>query len=186
MQGKACTKCKETKALDNFRKSKKGDRFGLHSWCIECMRQDRRDRYRANPERDRMFSDRWKQSNSDRVREYNRIAWQSIDRDALNERRRERRKSNPDLYRALEHNYRARKRNAEGVLTAAVIAEVFKLHGDSCLACGATENIQIDHVVPLALGGTNLIDNLQPLCISCNSSKGARSCVDYRRASVNG
>lgn len=36
-----------------------------------------------------------------------------------------------------------------------------------------------DHVVPVLFGGSNDISNIQPLCRSCNSSKGA-STVDYR------
>ena len=52
--------------------------------------------------------------------------------------------------------------------------KVFAEHGAICAHCGVTENLTIDHIIPLAKGGTNDLDNLQPLCKSCNSSKGAR------------
>lgn len=48
-----------------------------------------------------------------------------------------------------------------------------------CLRCGKKGALGPDHVVPLCLGGKNTIDNIQPLCKSCNSSKKDRS-VDYR------
>jgi len=53
-------------------------------------------------------------------------------------------------------------------------------YGNKCLCCGA-ENIEItlDHVIPLSCGGTNTIDNVQPLCRVCNSRKGVKS-TDYR------
>lgn len=40
--------------------------------------------------------------------------------------------------------------------------------------CGQTENLQVDHIVPLAGGGTNDFSNLQVLCARCNNIKGAR------------
>jgi 5-methylcytosine-specific restriction endonuclease McrA len=40
----------------------------------------------------------------------------------------------------------------------------------------------VDHVLPLILGGTNYEGNLAPCCKSCNSSKGARLLVKWRRS----
>ncbi len=50
---------------------------------------------------------------------------------------------------------------------------------DRCLACGEIRSLAVDHVVPLTQGGSCWPDNLQPLCKSCNSSKGDQT-IDYR------
>lgn len=57
--------------------------------------------------------------------------------------------------------------------------EVLKEQGDVCLVCRSPE-ITVDHICPISKGGNNSKDNLQPLCRSCNSSKGANT-IDYRR-----
>ena len=41
-----------------------------------------------------------------------------------------------------------------------------------CMKCGSKKNLEIDHVVPLARGGSNRLENLQLLCQSCNRMKG--------------
>lgn len=56
---------------------------------------------------------------------------------------------------------------------------IFNLHGYICLCCGKVDDITLDHIVPIYYGGENSIENLQPLCRGCNSSKGTKT-IDYR------
>ena len=49
--------------------------------------------------------------------------------------------------------------------------------GHVCQICQKkldSKSVTIDHIFPLSKGGTNKIDNLQPLCMPCNSRKGAK------------
>lgn len=65
---------------------------------------------------------------------------------------------------------------------------IFNRDDRSCLACGATEELSLDHIVPLAKGGDNAESNLQTLCKRCNSSKGdtTKSYVGATLAQRNG
>lgn len=47
-----------------------------------------------------------------------------------------------------------------------------KFCGGKCLKCGS-EDVVKDHVTPIYQGGSDAIDNLQPLCLPCNNKKGA-------------
>lgn len=42
-----------------------------------------------------------------------------------------------------------------------------------CRRCGTTRDLTVDHRVPLALGGSNNLANLQTLCRRCNTAKAA-------------
>lgn len=60
---------------------------------------------------------------------------------------------------------------------------VFERDGNRCLKCGSSNDLSIDHIVPLSKGGDNDTNNLQTLCKTCNSSKGSSS-KDYRKTNV--
>jgi hypothetical protein len=55
-----------------------------------------------------------------------------------------------------------------------VRAEVLARGGMCCAHCGSTDDLTIDHVVPVAKGGLDDPGNLQVLCRRCNSSKRDR------------
>lgn len=46
--------------------------------------------------------------------------------------------------------------------------------GHKCANCNSVDQLQLDHIVALSMGGSNDIDNLQILCKKCNTSKGGR------------
>lgn len=47
----------------------------------------------------------------------------------------------------------------------------FLLFDDACAYCGEEGNMQIEHVIPRARGGTHVIENIAPACCDCNYSK---------------
>ena len=67
---------------------------------------------------------------------------------------------------------------------------VYSMSGGHCAKCrtslvrggGAANSFHIDHIRPVSRGGGNDISNLQPLCRTCNLSKGAHNTNNYRAA----
>ncbi len=77
----------------------------------------------------------------------------------------------------------ARTRAGGREITKKEWLELKAAYGNRCLACSKAETmadkLQRDHVVPLAKGGSNAVNNRQPLCSRCNRRKGTEI-IDYR------
>jgi 5-methylcytosine-specific restriction endonuclease McrA len=52
--------------------------------------------------------------------------------------------------------------------------EVWERDGGCCCRCGATEELQFDHIIPWSEGGAHSAENLELLCGRCNRRKAAR------------
>ncbi|MEX2446021.1 MAG: HNH endonuclease [Dehalococcoidia bacterium] len=69
---------------------------------------------------------------------------------------------------ADEEHARSRRERIPDEVRAAV------WHRDEgrCVRCGAEEDLQFDHVIPVARGGGVATENIQVLCGDCNRAKG--------------
>jgi len=83
------------------------------------------------------------------------------------------------LTQAQQNAQRAKKRGVAGTWTADEFLTLCAKYGNRCLCCGRRDPLSPDHVVPLSLGGLNVIGNLQPLCCQCNRDKFTAT-TDYR------
>lgn len=164
-----CEACRTLKPLSDFPKASDRHR-GVASYCRACTSSLRSTRYRASLNAQKR---KWMESNPGKSTEYSRRYAQ-----AHPEKRRELRArlkaNNPEMYAAIaktgENNRRARERNAPGKASTAQILARWEYYGGMCWMCGAPAE-HIDHVKPLAKGGSNWPANLRPACAPCNLSK---------------
>jgi len=52
-----------------------------------------------------------------------------------------------------------------------VMLALIERDGYMCNKCGSQNGLSVDHIAPLSRGGSDVLDNLQILCKSCNSRK---------------
>lgn len=148
---KACCGCLSVKGLDAFPLAA-GSLQGRGSRCKPChcdaQAQRRRDpAYRAAERRQQ--------------RPYDRARAQTDDRRAYNLGR-------SQLRRALEAGAEYDGHQPEDLWLHWEEEDLY-----ACVCCGGPFE-HVDHNVPLIRGGSHTLDNLVPLCESCNTSKQGR------------
>lgn len=75
-------------------------------------------------------------------------------------------------YRFIKKYRRGRLPGTRKYIPESIRSEVLAV--GRCAYCGSSKRLTVDHKKPVALGGTDDRKNLQCLCKTCNSRKGAR------------
>jgi len=168
---------KARKATREYMRRKRAENVEESNRKVREWQRANRDRLLAAKKQDRIDNPskyierakRWRNNNVEKCREYARA----------------RRKTHPHEQRIYTRLARARRRGASGSCTKAKLTERIAFYGDSCAYCGSKYE-HIDHVIPVARGGTNWPANLRPSCRSCNLEKSDKTLAewqDYRQLS---
>lgn len=176
------------------------ERKSINSACLMCASILRHKRYVKNSEEAIRGSREWQKKNPEKNREkalkcYHRNRernlqckrkYYSKNYKAIMKRNLEWVRANPEKIAIMRHNYRARKRMADGFYKIEDLRILFKKQNAKCANCSTSIKgkykhprgmglaYHVDHKNPLSKGGNNWPFNLQLLCPSCNHRKSAK------------
>jgi 5-methylcytosine-specific restriction endonuclease McrA len=193
---KKCPRCRKEKSLKNFHKDST-TKSGYRIYCKLCVnlytRQYNIDNveYRNEYNRNRYYTNRaeirkqqkkygkeYRANNRKKLNEASRNRyWKNHEYEL--ERKKIYNENHPEVRKAQKAKRRALLIKLDKHFTAQEWKEILNKYENKCLCCGSTENITVDHIIPLSCGGTNIKDNLQPLCLTCNIRKHTKT-IDYR------
>lgn len=179
---KTCGKCKEEKPLTDFNKDRNTP-SGLKSSCRKCANEMSRVWRENNPDKMKAAKQRWNDNNKERIREVHQ-AWKEENRDRVRYLHKTWREANPYKKRFWDNRAKARRFGVEHYSETEdwILERYEEIYNSPCNACGSTENIQLDHIIPWDRGGNDLADNWQPLCRFCNMSKRNKLMEEWKRS----
>ena len=173
---KKCSKCGESKPLDQFHKKPTG-KYGVQPWCKSCVSTYNRKRYAADPEKIKGINRKWRDANPEQKRENDR-RWWAANRERTRESNLKWRADNREASNIITHRRRARQ-YANGVF-AVTPKEIRRLLAQPCYLCEIAPSTEMDHIIPNSRGGRWSVGNLLGACRSCNSSKNDKLLFEFK------
>lgn len=182
---KKCSECGCVKPLERFHRHHRSADGHISrckdcrgEWTIEKDRAAKRKWREEKPDALRASRRQYAERNRDKVKA-SKLRYVENNRDKVRATKRKWSERNVDREREKVQRRRARLRRAS--IFVITIRDLGRLAGMPCIACGDTAN-SVDHVLPLARGGCHGVGNLAPMCSACNSSKGAKTVTEWRKA----
>lgn len=160
---KHCTKCGQDKPLTEFHRSV-GKPDGHMSTCKACKRQS---------------DQAWRDRNRDKIKTQS-AAWAKANKARKVAKRREWEMANGIRVQGYR---RAVDVWSRGVLQVYQVSQrdLRQLLTSPCIVDGCTsDDMTVDHLIPVSRGGSHGIGNLAPMCRRHNSSKNRRTWMEYR------
>lgn len=129
-----------------------------------------------NPDKVKAATDKWFSENKEYRRKY-KAEYRKSHRTEIAAYQ----KANKQRSLVYKANRKTRLTKAGGSFTVGEWRALCDRHGNKCLCCKKKRPLTVDHVIPVSKGGTSNIENIQPLCGPCNSTK-RDEVVDFRKA----
>lgn len=179
---KQCAKCSIWKDVSLFG-NQKASPDGLRIWCKQCDNEHAKQYYQKHRQERMAYGKKWHKETYDESASAKQSARNRKQRELNPDYYKEYRKQNPDKKKASDTKRRAQKFGTNDEhYTPQQWSNLKRKYSYTCLCCRRREpeiKLTADHIVPLSKGGSNSIKNIQPLCVSCNATKGQKT-IDYR------
>lgn len=197
---KECSKCGEIKLINEFNKHVNA-KDGHTEQCRSCISEQRRKKYKENPEQVRERNRKYKEENPEKVKEtkrkerennleryqeYLRQYYQK-NQEKLKERSRKHYEENIERHQECsrqwrkenigkKRSYEAKRRSLE---KSTATTDPWELQQITSFYANCPEGYHVDHIIPLAKGGHHKLSNLQHLEAKLNCGKGDKHPDDW-------
>lgn len=177
---KNCPMCKIKKSLNDFHKSS-NTKDGAQGHCKDCKKilSKKYEKNRDAETKKKYHKNDWqkKKNNPQYLKQHKE--WLYKNSEYVKKKAKEYREKNKILLLISRSNQKSKQKGYYGVISMKEWEFVLLMTRYMCIACEDNTADSIDHVLPLSRGGTNTVNNIQPMCLKCNLKKGARH-VDFR------
>lgn len=149
---------------------------------VRAVSEKNRKQYIKNRKTRLTYASLYRKRNADKINQYNRD-WREKNSKYISENRGKYYKDNKNAFLLRNRLRAAAVRGAGGKLTKPDLYAIFKWQHGKCAYCKISikKKYEIDHIVPVKLGGSSDTRNIQLTCMSCNRRKRATDPILYAR-----